>query len=105
MYKRQELDFEGYQVETAYDGQEAIEKAQSFEPDLIVLDIMLPKVNGYDVCKTLTPMMDVPIILLTAKTDIIDKVLGLEPVSYTHLDVYKRQMAFLYMRRSHRHIS
>ena len=75
---KMELDFEGYQVETAYDGQEAIEKAQSFEPDLIVLDIMLPKVNGYDVCKTLTPMMDVPIILLTAKTDIIDKVLGLE---------------------------
>lgn len=74
---KMELDFEGYQVETAYDGQEAIEKAQSFEPDLIVLDIMLPKVNGYDVCKTLTPMMDVPIILLTAKTDIIDKVLGL----------------------------
>ena len=60
---KMELDFEGYQVETAYDGQEAIEKAQSFEPDLIVLDIMLPKVNGYDVCKTLTPMMDVPIIL------------------------------------------
>lgn len=75
---KMELDFEGYQVETAYDGQEAIEKAQSFEPDLIVLDIMLPKVNGYDVCKTLTPIMDVPIILLTAKTDIIDKVLGLE---------------------------
>ena len=75
---KMELDFEGYQVETAYDGQEAVEKAQSFEPDLIVLDIMLPKVNGYDVCKTLTPMMDVPIILLTAKTDIIDKVLGLE---------------------------
>ncbi|MEG0310032.1 MAG: response regulator transcription factor [Eubacterium sp.] len=75
---KMELDFEGYQVETAYDGQEAVEKAQSFEPDLIVLDIRLPKMNGYDVCKTLTPIMDVPIILLTAKTDIIDKVLGLE---------------------------
>ena len=75
---KMELDFEGYQVETAYDGQEAIAKAQSFQPDLIVLDIMLPKINGFDVCKTLLPIMDVPIILLTAKTDIVDKVLGLE---------------------------
>lgn len=75
---KMELEFEGYQVETAYDGQEAIDKAQSFLPDLIVLDIMLPKASGYDVCKTLTPIMDIPIILLTAKTDIIDKVLGLE---------------------------
>ncbi len=75
---KMELDFEGYQVETAYDGQEAIDKAQSFQPDLIVLDIMLPKINGFDVCKTLLPLMDVPIILLTAKTDIVDKVLGLE---------------------------
>ena len=75
---KMELDFEGYQVETAFDGEEAVEKAKTFQPDLIVLDIMLPKMNGYDVCRTLTPIMDVPIILLTAKTDIIDKVLGLE---------------------------
>ena len=75
---KMELEFEGYQVETAYDGEEAINKAKEWLPDLIVLDIMLPKVNGYDVCKTLSPLLGVPIILLTAKTDIVDKVLGLE---------------------------
>jgi len=75
---KMELDFEGYQVETAYDGEEALEKAKSWKPDLVVLDIMLPKKNGYDVCKELQPIMDIPIILLTAKTDIVDKVLGLE---------------------------
>ncbi|MEG1433208.1 response regulator transcription factor [Eubacterium sp.] len=75
---KMELEFEGYQVETAYDGEEAIEKGKRWLPDLIVLDIMLPKLNGYDVCKTLSPVLEVPIILLTAKTDIVDKVLGLE---------------------------
>lgn len=75
---KMELEFEGYQVETAYDGEEAIQKATNWSPDLIVLDIMLPKKNGYDVCKELQPLLDVPIILLTAKTDIVDKVLGLE---------------------------
>lgn len=75
---KMELEFEGYEVVTAYDGEEAVEKARSSKPDLIVLDIMLPKMNGYDVCKTLAPELDVPVILLTAKTDIIDKVLGLE---------------------------
>lgn len=75
---KMELEFEGYQIETAYDGEEAIEKGKRWLPDLIVLDIMLPKVNGYDVCKTLSPVLEVPIILLTAKTDIVDKVLGLE---------------------------
>ena len=75
---KMELEFEGYQVETAYDGEEAIEKGKRWLPDLIVLDIMLSKVNGYDVCKTLSPVLEVPIILLTAKTDIVDKVLGLE---------------------------
>ncbi|MGV8905968.1 MAG: response regulator [Acetobacterium sp.] len=73
-----ELEFEGYQVETAYDGMEAVEKALATRPDLIILDIMLPKKSGYDVCRELAPELGVPIILLTAKTDIIDKVLGLE---------------------------
>ncbi|WKY48501.1 response regulator transcription factor [Eubacteriaceae bacterium ES3] len=75
---KMELEFEGYQVETAYDGVEAVEKALEIRPDLIVLDIMLPKKNGYDVCRELSPQLGVPIIMLTAKTDIIDKVLGLE---------------------------
>ena len=73
-----ELEFEGYRVETAYDGMEAVEKALATHPDLVILDIMLPKKNGYDVCRELAPQLGVPIILLTAKTDIIDKVLGLE---------------------------
>ncbi len=75
---RMELEFEGYQVESAGDGEEAIEKARSYEPDLMILDIMLPKKNGYDVCKEVLTFLDIPIILLTAKTDTIDKVLGLE---------------------------
>lgn len=73
-----ELEFEGYDVDTAYNGNAAVEKARSFSPDLMILDIMLPQKNGYDVCKEVLSFMDVPIILLTAKTDIIDKVLGLE---------------------------
>lgn len=73
-----ELEFEGYDVETAYDGQSAVDKARSYNPNLIILDIMLPKKNGYDACKEILGFMDVPIILLTAKSDIIDKVLGLE---------------------------
>lgn len=75
---KMELEFEGYEVDTAGDGVEAVEKAQTFRPDLIVLDIMLPKKNGYDVCREISAQLGVPIILLTAKTDIIDKVLGLE---------------------------
>lgn len=75
---KMELEFEGYKVESASNGLEAVEKARAWQPDLIVLDIMLPKMNGYDVCKILAPELNTPIILLTAKTDIVDKVLGLE---------------------------
>ena len=75
---KMELEFEGYEVYTAYDGVEAVEKALEIQPELILLDIMLPKKNGFDVCRELAPQLSAPIILLTAKTDIIDKVLGLE---------------------------
>lgn len=73
-----ELEFEGYIVDTASDGQEALEKVDSFNPDLMILDLMLPKMNGYDVCKKVSAQKSIPIIMLTAKTDIIDRVLGLE---------------------------
>ena len=73
-----DLEFEGYVVESAYDGLEALEKVESFNPDLIVLDVMLPKMNGFDVCKEVNRERSIPVILLTAKTDVIDKVLGLE---------------------------
>lgn len=73
-----DLEFEGYVVETAFDGQEALNKVSTFNPDLIILDVMLPKMDGFDVCKKINSERSIPIILLTAKTDIIDRVLGLE---------------------------
>lgn len=73
-----DLEFEGYNVETAFDGREALAKVESFQPDLIILDIMLPYISGYEVCKKINEKHNIPIILLTAKTDIVDKVLGLE---------------------------
>src|SRR5699024_12825414 len=75
---KMDLEFEGYQVETAYDGREALEKVESFQPELIVLDVMIPHISGYEVCKRVNEKYNIPIILLTAKTDIVDKVLGLE---------------------------
>jgi len=72
------LEKAGYQVSEAYDGKEAIEKARAFKPDLIILDVMLPVIDGYEVCKRLSTEMQMPIIMLTAKDEEIDKVLGLE---------------------------
>ncbi len=63
LYLRQE----GYQVETAANGREAIEKAKQFRPNLIVLDLMMPEVDGWEVCKQLRRGGDVPIIMLTAR--------------------------------------
>jgi DNA-binding response OmpR family regulator len=73
-----DLEFEGFVVETAYDGREALEKVESFNPDLIILDVMLPYISGFELCKKINEKHNIPIILLTAKTDIVDKVLGLE---------------------------
>jgi two-component system alkaline phosphatase synthesis response regulator PhoP len=73
------LQFEGYQVITARDGQAALELALTTCPDLIVLDLMLPKLDGFEVCKRIRAKgMDTPIIMLTAKSQEVDKVLGLE---------------------------
>ena len=71
------LNREGYIVETAYDGNEALYKAEKFKPNVIILDLMLPKVDGYEVCKKINKD-NIGIIMLTAKTDIVDKILGLE---------------------------
>ena len=68
----------GYQVDLAFDGQEALAKTESFRPDLIILDIMLPKLDGWQVCQRLRQDTTVPIIMLTAKDEETDKVLGLE---------------------------
>ncbi|RED58756.1 response regulator transcription factor [Cohnella phaseoli] len=69
---------EGYEVETAADGQEALDKVETFRPAVIVLDVMMPRVNGYDVCRKLDGRPRPAIMLLTVKDDIVDKVLGLE---------------------------
>jgi DNA-binding response OmpR family regulator len=72
------LEQENYEIDTAVDGEEAFEKAQSEEYDLIILDLMLPKMNGLEVCKKIREQSMVPIIILTAKGEDSSKVLGLE---------------------------
>ncbi|WP_135554583.1 response regulator YycF [Paenibacillus cymbidii] len=72
------LEKEGYQVLCAYDGGAAVELALSEDPDLILLDLMLPVKNGIDVCREVRAKRNTPIIMLTAKDSEIDKVLGLE---------------------------
>jgi len=72
------LSKEGYNVLTAYDGDEAIEIALKEDPDLILLDIMLPKQDGFSVCKKLREKLTSPILMLTARGEEVDKVLGLE---------------------------
>jgi CheY-like chemotaxis protein len=69
------LDTSGYQVSTAYDGEEALKKARTEKPDLILLDIMMPKMDGYHVCEALRgadETKDIPIIFVTAKTEVKD---------------------------------
>ena len=72
------LEQDGYEVECAYDGEEALELARSGKYDIILLDIMLPKLTGFEVCQQIRETMDVPIIMLTAKGDDMDKILGLD---------------------------
>jgi len=72
------LDRDGYQVLTAYDGVEALRLARESFPDLIVLDLMLPDIDGLEVCRTLRHESDVPIIMLTARTTDQDKLTGLD---------------------------
>jgi len=73
-----ELKYEGYEVEIANDGREGLEKALKDKVDLIILDLMLPKLSGIEVCRRLRNKSDIPIIMLTAKDDVSDKVLGLD---------------------------
>jgi two-component system OmpR family response regulator len=72
------LQKDGYDVTTAIDGAEAVETARKEKPDLIILDVMLPKINGFEVCRILRKEMIVPILMLTAKTEETDKIVGLE---------------------------
>jgi DNA-binding response OmpR family regulator len=72
------LGNEGFQVEEAYDGKQALDKARTLAPDLIVLDIMMPEMDGLSVCKELRKTSNVPVIMLTARDDDVDKIVGLE---------------------------
>jgi len=72
------LTKECFQCMQAHDGEEALKKNTSFQPDLILLDIMLPGIDGYDVCREIRKTSTVPIIMLSAKGEVFDKVLGLE---------------------------
>ena len=72
------LEQDGMQVECAYDGEEALECARKNSYDMILLDIMLPKMDGMEVCQQIREFSDVPIIMLTAKGEDMDKILGLE---------------------------
>jgi DNA-binding response OmpR family regulator len=69
---------QGYEVSAAADGRQAVEMARQTPPDLILLDIMLPKLDGFEVCRLLRQELYAPIIMLTARTDEVDKVVGLE---------------------------
>ena len=73
-----ELKHEGYEVEIAYDGRDGLERAQEGEFDLIILDLMLPLMSGIEVCRRIRKFSNIPIIMLTAKDDISDKVTGLD---------------------------
>ena len=72
------LEQDGMEVDCAYDGEEAIEKARKTEYDIVLLDVMLPKHDGFEVCQAIREFSDMPIIMLTAKGEDMDKILGLE---------------------------
>ncbi len=72
------LESEGYEVLTANDGAEGLSQFKMYDPDLVLLDIMLPRMNGWDVCKQIRNISTKPVIMITAKGEVYDKVLGLE---------------------------
>ena len=72
------LEQDGMQVDCAYDGEEALEKARENKYNAILLDLMLPKIDGLEVCQQIREFSNVPIIMLTAKGEDMDKILGLE---------------------------
>ncbi|MEM6285489.1 MAG: response regulator, partial [Chloroflexota bacterium] len=72
------LEQDGYNIISANDGAEAIHRVFKDNPDLVVLDLMLPEIDGWEVCKQVRAKSDVPIIMLTARDDDVDKIVGLE---------------------------
>ena len=97
---------EGWEVDDAYDGEEGLAKAKAAEYDMVLLDIMLPKMNGLEVCQQIREFSNMPIIMLTAKGDDMDKIIGLEygaddyiTKPFNILEVKARMKAI--MRRNH----
>ena len=76
-----ELTFEGYEVSVSHDGREGYEMFESQNFDLILLDLMLPGIDGIEICKRIRKISNVPVIILTAKDDVTDKVAGLDSVA------------------------
>lgn len=72
------LEKDGYDTLCVFDGESAVKKSESYEPDLILLDIMLPKLDGWQVCREIRKKSETPIIMLTAKGETFDRILGLE---------------------------
>ena len=72
------LEQDDMEVDCAYDGEEAVQKARENQYDIILLDLMLPKIDGLEVCQQIREFSDVPIVMLTAKGDDMDKIMGLE---------------------------
>lgn len=72
------LEQDDMEVDCAYDGEEALELARNKEYDLVLLDVMLPKLDGFEVCQQIREFSDMPVVMLTAKSDDMDKILGLE---------------------------
>ena len=72
------LEQDGMEVDSAFDGEEALQKAREGQYDMILLDVMLPKLTGFEVCQQIRDFSNVPIVMLTAKGDDMDKILGLE---------------------------
>ena len=77
MLERDYLEMEGYEITAVDNGQAAITEALKGEYDLILLDLMLPGCNGYDVCRLIRDRIDIPILMVTARTESVDKVRGL----------------------------
>jgi two-component system alkaline phosphatase synthesis response regulator PhoP len=76
--ERMYLEKEGYQIEVAYDGKTALEKFRATKPAAIILDLMLPGIDGWELCRRIRQESDVPILMLTARDQDIDKIVGLE---------------------------
>ena len=76
--ERMYLEKEGYQIEVAYDGKAALEKFRATKPAAIILDLMLPGIDGWEICRRIRQESDVPIIMLTARDQDVDKIVGLE---------------------------